>query len=54
LLLDDIGLTVHWIDDWDTYHRQAGEIHCGTNVVRTPAEAAPSYSGPQWWDHYHP
>jgi hypothetical protein len=54
ILLEDIGLTVHWIDDWETYHRQFGEIHCGTNVVRTPPEAASGYTGPYWWDHYNP
>ncbi|HEY2963438.1 MAG TPA: protein-arginine deiminase family protein [Pyrinomonadaceae bacterium] len=53
ILLEDIGLTVHWVDDWETYHRRTGEIHCGTNVVRTPPEAAPGYSGPYWWDHYN-
>ena len=52
--LEDIGLTVHWVDDWDTYHRQKGEIHCGTNVVRTPPEAKQGYNGPYWWDHYNP
>ena len=52
--LGDIGLTVHWIDDWDVYHRMLGEVHCGTNVVRMPPEAASSFSGPYWWDHYHP
>jgi protein-arginine deiminase len=52
--LEDIGVTVHWVDDWDMYHRRTGEIHCGTNVVRTPPEAAPNYSGPYWWDHYSP
>jgi hypothetical protein len=54
LKLEAIGLTVHWIDDWDTYHRELGEVHCGTNVIRTPPEAAPGYSGPYWWDHYYP
>lgn len=54
VLLEDIGITVHWVDEWDTYHRRFGEIHCGTNVVRTPREAVPNYSGPYWWDHYHP
>jgi hypothetical protein len=54
IVLEDIGLTVHWIDDWDTYHRRSGEIHCGTNVVRTPPEAATGYGGPFWWDHYRP
>jgi protein-arginine deiminase len=54
VLLEDVGLTVHWIDDWDTYHRNFGEVHCGTNVVRTPPEAEPGYSGPHWWEHYRP
>ena len=54
VLLEDIGLTVHWVDDWETYHRQFGEIHCGTNVVRTPPEAMQGYQGPYWWDHYNP
>jgi hypothetical protein len=52
ILLEDIGLAVHWVDDWDTYHRQFGEIHCGTNVVRTPPELGRGYTGPYWWDNY--
>lgn len=52
LVLAEIGLTVHFIDDWDTYHSAEGEIHCGTNAKRTPPEAASGYSGPYWWDHY--
>ncbi len=31
-------LEVHWLDDWDVYHLALGEVHCGTNVVRTPPE----------------
>jgi protein-arginine deiminase (PAD) len=52
LSLEDIGVTVHWLDDWDLYHTLDGEVHCGTNVVRTPPEAASGYSGPHWWDAY--
>lgn len=29
--------TVDFIDDWYTYHVSMGEVHCGTNVQRTPA-----------------
>lgn len=28
------GYTVSFIDDWDTYHRKQGEVHCGTNTKR--------------------
>lgn len=35
------GLQVHAIDDWDVYHMGLGEVHCGTNVRRTPAAS--------WW-----
>lgn len=31
-----------FVDDWDTYHLALGEVHCGSNVRRTPVEA--------WWD----
>lgn len=34
----DVPLT--WIDSWH-YHVHAGGIHCGTNVLRTPARATP-------------
>ena len=30
------GNTPHWIDDWDDYHMQLGEVHCGSNTLRTP------------------
>lgn len=30
------GLSVAWIDDWYSYHLLDGEVHCGTNVTRTP------------------
>lgn len=33
----DVPLT--WIDSWH-YHVHAGGIHCGTNVLRTPARAS--------------
>lgn len=32
------GLTVKFIDDWYSYHLLDGEVHCGTNVTRTPLE----------------
>ena len=36
------GVTTHFVDNWDIYHLALGEVHCGTNVQRTPAE--------DWWD----
>ena len=42
--LGSIGISVNFVDDWDTYHRNDGEIHCGTNVKRTPHNT-------NWWEH---
>ncbi len=36
--------TTYYIDNWDTYHRAFGEVHCGTNVLRAPAQDCS-----QWW-----
>lgn len=35
------GLELHYVDNWDVYHLALGEVHCGTNVLRTPIE--------DWW-----
>lgn len=35
------SLVWHFIDDWNTYHLGLGEVHCGTNVRRTPTAS--------WW-----
>jgi hypothetical protein len=32
------GLEVAFVDDWYSYHLLDGEVHCGTNVTRTPLE----------------
>jgi hypothetical protein len=32
---------LYFVDDWQTYHANLGEVHCGTNVSRTPAA--------DWW-----
>ena len=42
--MSKVGITVHWVEDWDLYHRLDGEIHCGCNIAR---EVSPS--GP-WWE----
>jgi protein-arginine deiminase len=31
-----LGLMCHFVDTYEGYHLQMGEIHCGTNVVREP------------------
>ncbi|MFT4624775.1 MAG: hypothetical protein ACI8PZ_003438 [Myxococcota bacterium] len=36
------NVTPHWVDNWYTYHLAWGEVHCGTNTVRTPTA--------NWWD----
>ncbi|MFW5738788.1 MAG: protein-arginine deiminase family protein [Myxococcota bacterium] len=42
--LGELGLTVHYVDDWDTYHRNNGETHCATNALRVvPDDDA-------WWE----
>jgi hypothetical protein len=43
-LLTSLGLKVRWIDTW-FYHVRAGEIHCGTNVLR---QVPPPAKNP-WW-----
>lgn len=37
------GVTAHFAEDWDDYHRMLGEVHCGTNAVR----AIPTT---KWWE----
>jgi len=32
------GVSVAFIDNWYSYHMLLGEVHCGTNVTRTPLE----------------
>jgi protein-arginine deiminase len=42
-ILEPLGLVCHFIDDWDTYFREGGEIHCGTNSGRQPFAQ-------KWWE----
>lgn len=41
--LAPLGITVHWVEDWDTYHRQLGEVHCGSNATRKVPDS-------KWWE----
>ena len=38
------GLELHFLDNWETYHLMWGEVHCGTNILRTPR------SDLYWWE----
>lgn len=44
-VVDSIGLTLHFVDSW-YYHLHAGQIHCGTNVLRRPTRTG----RPRAWD----
>jgi len=35
-------LDFHFVDNWSVYHLGLGEVHCGTNMTRTPSAA--------WWE----
>ena len=37
------GITLHWIENWNLYHRFDGEVHCGTNTTREIPAAS-------WWE----
>ncbi len=41
-----------FIDDWEEYHDQAGEIHCGTNELRRPFDGETAFNNARyanWW-----
>jgi protein-arginine deiminase len=40
--LEALGLTVHFVNDWNDFHRNDGEIHCGTNHL-------PINRNISWW-----
>ena len=37
-----VGLTVHYLEDWNLYHRLLGEVHCGSNATRVIPDQT-------WW-----
>uniref|UniRef100_A0A8B9HKS4 Peptidyl arginine deiminase, type II n=1 Tax=Astyanax mexicanus TaxID=7994 RepID=A0A8B9HKS4_ASTMX len=41
-LLEPLGLSCTFIDDFASYHKLLGEVHCGSNVLRKPFEF-------KWW-----
>ena len=48
-ILEHIGNTVHFIEDFESYHEQMGEVHCGTNAKRCPPELESGFVA-RWWD----
>jgi protein-arginine deiminase len=42
-VLEPLGLEVHFLDVFESYHVNYGEAHCGTEVRHTPYEA-------MWWE----
>jgi protein-arginine deiminase len=36
------SMELHFVDDWAVYHMGLGEVHCGSNVNRTPSDS--------WWE----
>jgi hypothetical protein len=41
--LTALGLEVHFINDWHDFHRNDGEIHCGTNQLPVSRQV-------RWWE----
>lgn len=42
-LMEGLGLTCTFIDDFASYHKLLGEVHCGSNVLREPFDF-------KWWN----
>uniref|UniRef100_UPI0037E8B5CD protein-arginine deiminase type-2 n=1 Tax=Semicossyphus pulcher TaxID=241346 RepID=UPI0037E8B5CD len=42
-LMEDLGLNCSFIDDFGSYHKLLGEVHCGSNVRREPFDY-------KWWN----
>ena len=38
-----VGITVHFAEDWDEYHANIGEVHCGSNTRRKIPDT-------KWWE----
>ncbi len=48
-ILEPLGNTVHFIENYESYHEMFGEVHCGTNAKRTPPELDSAFAD-RWWD----
>jgi len=40
--LATVNVKLHWVEDWDGYHINIGEVHCGSNTIRKIPEQT-------WW-----
>lgn len=38
-----VGITAHFAEDWDEYHANIGEVHCGSNTRRQIPDT-------KWWE----
>jgi hypothetical protein len=47
--LSALGLNVRFVDDWYWYHRNEGELHCGSKVRHAPPAIA---DGSRWWQNW--
>jgi hypothetical protein len=41
--IPDKTIQLHFVDNWNVYHVNRGEVHCGTNVQRAPLAS--------WWEN---
>lgn len=42
-LMEGLGLSCTFIDNFSSYHKLLGEVHCGSNVRRKPFDF-------KWWN----
>ena len=42
--LTKLGIKVVWVDNWELYHTNLGEVHCGTNSLRAVPDTQ------KWWE----
>ena len=48
-------LRTRYVDDWNRYHAYMGEVHCGTNTLRKPANGNDmttwlASNAAKWWE----
>jgi hypothetical protein len=48
-ILEAVGNTVHFVEDFESYHEFSGEVHCGSNAKRTAPESDSGFKA-RWWD----
>jgi hypothetical protein len=48
-ILEPLGNTVNFVSEFESLHEAMGELHCGTNAIRTNPEHDPEFKA-RWWD----